>query len=78
MPGGALTANTMMMRDTNTLHHYPDVIKEMSEVARLGGFGSSVTPVSQFYFQQAYLNVTQGKWKVILDTGAPKANRKAD
>jgi pyruvate carboxylase subunit B len=65
MPGGALTANTMMMRDTNTLHFYPEVIKEMAEVVRLGGFGSSVTPVSQFYFQQAYLNVTQGKWKVI-------------
>lgn len=65
MPGGALTANTMMMRDTNTLHYYPEVIKEMAEVIRLGGFGSSVTPVSQFYFQQAYLNVTQGKWKVI-------------
>ncbi|MEJ2057432.1 MAG: biotin attachment protein, partial [Desulfofustis sp.] len=60
-----VTANTMMMRDTNTLHHYPAVIKEMADVIRLGGFGSSVTPVSQFYFQQAYLNVTQGKWKVI-------------
>ena len=65
MPGGALTANTKMMRDTNTLHHYPAVIKEMIDVVRLGGFGTSVTPVSQFYFQQAYLNVTQGKWKVI-------------
>ncbi len=65
MPGGALTANTMMMRDTGTLHLYADVIKEMSEVVRLGGFGTSVTPVSQFYFQQAYLNVTQGKWKKI-------------
>lgn len=65
MPGGALTANTMMMRDTGTLHLYPEVIKEMAEVIRLGGFGSSVTPVSQFYFQQAYLNVTQGKWKKI-------------
>lgn len=65
MPGGALTANTMMMRDTNTLHLYPAVIKEMAEVIRLGGFGSSVTPVSQFYFQQAYMNVTQGPWKVI-------------
>lgn len=65
MPGGALTANTMMMRDTGTLHLYPDVIKEMAEVVKLGGFGSSVTPVSQFYFQQAYLNVTQGKWKKI-------------
>jgi len=65
MPGGALTANTMMMRDTKTLHLYSKVIKEMTEVVRLGGFGSSVTPVSQFYFQQAYLNVTMGKWKKI-------------
>lgn len=65
MPGGALTANTMMMRDTGTLHLYPQVIKEMSEVVRRGGFGTSVTPVSQFYFQQAYLNVTQGRWKKI-------------
>ncbi|MDY0220397.1 MAG: biotin/lipoyl-containing protein [Desulfobacterium sp.] len=65
MPGGALTANTMMMRDTGTLHLYPDVIKEMSEAVARGGFGTSVTPVSQFYFQQAYLNVTQGKWKKI-------------
>ena len=65
MPGGALTANTMMMRDTGTLHLYPQVIKAMSEVVAKGGFGSSVTPVSQFYFQQAYLNVTQGKWKKI-------------
>ena len=65
MPGGALTANTMMMRDTGTLHLYPEVIKAMSEVVKLGGFGTSVTPVSQFYFQQAYLNVTQGKWKKI-------------
>jgi pyruvate carboxylase subunit B len=65
MPGGALTANTMMMRDTGTLHLYPEVIKAMSEVVARGGFGTSVTPVSQFYFQQAYLNVTQGKWKKI-------------
>ena len=65
MPGGALTANTMMMRDTNTLHLYTEVIKEMADVIRKGGYGSSVTPVSQFYFQQAYANVTQGKWKSI-------------
>ncbi len=65
MPGGALTANTMMMRDVGTLHLYPQVIKEMSDVVRLGGFATSVTPVSQFYFQQAYANVTQGKWKKI-------------
>jgi pyruvate carboxylase subunit B len=67
MPGGALTANTMMMRDTGTLHLYPKVIQAMSECIAKGGFGTSVTPVSQFYFQQAYANVTQGKWKKITD-----------
>ena len=67
MPGGALTANTMMMRDTGTLHLYPKVIDAMSECVAKGGFGTSVTPVSQFYFQQAYANVTQGPWKKITD-----------
>lgn len=67
MPGGALTANTMMMRDTGTLHLYPQVIKEMSEVVRRGGFATSVTPVSQFYFQQAYANTTLGRWKKITE-----------
>jgi len=67
MPGGALTANTMMMRDSGTLHLYPDVIREMGEVVQRGGFATSVTPVSQFYFQQAFANVTQGKWKKITD-----------
>jgi len=36
-------------------------------VVALGGRGSSVTPVSQFYFQQAYMNVVMGKWKKIVD-----------
>lgn len=67
MPGGALTANTMMMRDTNTLHLYPKVIEAMGECVARGGFGTSVTPVSQFYFQQAFANVTLGPWKKITD-----------
>lgn len=67
MPGGALTANTMMMRDTGTLDLYPQVIEAMSEVVRKGGFGTSVTPMSQFYFQQAFANVTQGPWKKITE-----------
>ena len=67
MPGGALTTNTQMMRDNNLLDRYPDVIKAMSEVVRRGGFGTSVTPVSQFYFQQAFNNVIFGPWKRIAD-----------
>ncbi|MCK5348183.1 MAG: biotin attachment protein, partial [Desulfobacula sp.] len=67
MPGGALTANTQMMRDNNILDRYTEVIKAMREVVEKGGYGTSVTPVSQFYFQQAYANVTQGPWKKITD-----------
>lgn len=67
MPGGALTANTQMMRDNNILDKFPDVIKAMREVVEKGGFGTSVTPVSQFYFQQAFNNVMFGKWQKIAD-----------
>jgi pyruvate carboxylase subunit B len=67
MPGGALTANTQMMRDNQMLERYPEVIMAMSEVVRRGGFGTSVTPVSQFYFQQAFNNVIFGPWKRIAD-----------
>lgn len=67
MPGGALTANTQMMRDNNVLDKFPDTIKAMSEVVKKGGFGTSVTPVSQFYFQQAFNNVMFGEWKKIAE-----------
>ena len=68
MPGGALTANTQMMRDNNCMHLFPKVIKEMENVVARGGYGTSVTPVSQFYFQQAFANVTQGSWKKVTDS----------
>ena len=67
MPGGALTANTQMMRDNNILDKFPAVIKAMREVVEKGGYGTSVTPVSQFYFQQAFNNVMFGDWKKIAD-----------
>ena len=65
MPGGALTANTQMMRDNGTLDKFPEVLKAMTEVVEKGGYGTSVTPVSQFYWQQAYANVVFGPWKQI-------------
>jgi pyruvate carboxylase subunit B len=67
MPGGALTANTQMMRDNNILDKFPDVIDAMGEVVEKGGYGTSVTPVSQFYWQQAFSNVMFGKWEKIAD-----------
>jgi len=65
MPGGALTANTQMMRDSGNLDKFDEVIVAMKEVVERGGYGTSVTPVSQFYWQQAYANVMFGKWKQI-------------
>lgn len=67
MPGGALTANTQMLRDNGIMDRYPAIIKAMSEVVEKGGYGTSVTPVSQFYFQQAFNNVMMGPWKKIAE-----------
>ena len=67
MPGGALTANTQMLRDNGIMDKYPEIIAAMGEVVRKGGFGTSVTPVSQFYFQQAFNNVMFGAWEKAAD-----------
>ena len=67
MPGGALTANTQMLRDNGIMDKYPDMIKAMGDVVARGGFGTSVTPVSQFYFQQAFNNVMFGAWERIAE-----------
>ena len=67
MPGGALTANTQMLRDNGIMDKYPEIIMAMGDVVRKGGFGTSVTPVSQFYFQQAFNNVMFGPWKKIAE-----------
>ena len=67
MPGGALTANTQMLRDNNLMDKYPQMIAAMGEAVKKGGFGTSVTPVSQFYFQQAFNNVMFGPWQRIAE-----------
>jgi len=67
MPGGALTANTQMMRDNNIMDRYEECIHAMGEVVRRGGFATSVTPVSQFYFQQAFNNVMFGPWEKFAE-----------
>lgn len=67
MPGGALTANTQMLRDNGIMEKYPQIIRAMGDVVAKGGFGTSVTPVSQFYFQQAFNNVVFGPWERISE-----------
>ncbi|MDY5931356.1 MAG: biotin/lipoyl-containing protein, partial [Candidatus Ornithospirochaeta sp.] len=67
LPGGALTANTQMLRDNNLMDKYPAIVEAMGETVAKGGFGTSVTPVSQFYFQQAFNNVMFGPWKKFAE-----------
>lgn len=67
LPGGALTANTQMLRDNKLMDKYGEITKAMGEVVERGGFGTSVTPVSQFYFQQAFNNVMFGPWKKMAE-----------
>ena len=67
LPGGALTANTQMMRDNGVMNRFPEVVAAMKEVVEKGGFATSVTPVSQFYFQQAFNNVMFGNWNKIAE-----------
>ena len=67
MPGGALTSNTQMLREMKMFHKYPKILAKMGECVRRGGFGTSVTPVSQFYFQQAFNNCIYGDWKRITE-----------
>ena len=67
LPGGALTANTQMMRDNGTMDKFPEVVAAMKEVVEKGGFATSVTPVSQFYFQQAYSNEMVGNWTKMTE-----------
>ena len=43
------------------LDKFPKVIANMKEVVERGGFATSVTPVSQFYAQQSFLNAISEK-----------------
>ncbi len=67
LPGGALTANTQMLRDNGLMDKFHEITMAMGDVIMKGGYGTSVTPVSQFYFQQAFNNVMSGPYKKIAD-----------
>jgi pyruvate carboxylase subunit B len=65
MPGGALAANANLLRDQGLSERYGDIIHAIAEVFAKGGGGAPVTPVSQYYVQQAYENVAYGPWARI-------------
>ena len=64
LPGGATATTVNQLKDMGMLDKFPALIKSMKEIVERGGFATSVTPVSQFYAQQAFLNATQGAWQV--------------
>lgn len=65
MSGRALSANTRMMRAWGSEEKCLEVLQGMGEVIQFAGYATSATPVSQFYFQQAYDNVEYGPWERI-------------
>ncbi len=66
LPGGATTTTINQLKDMGMLDKFPALIKNMKEVVSRGGFATSVTPVSQFYAQQSFLNAISAKpWDQI-------------
>ena len=63
LPGGATATTVDQLKDMGMVDKFPKVIANMKEVVERAGFGTSVTPVSQFYAQQSFLNaVTEKPW----------------
>ncbi len=63
LPGGATATTVNQLKDMGMLDKFPKVIENMKEVVEKGGFATSVTPVSQFYAQQSFLNaITEKPW----------------
>jgi len=66
LPGGATTTTINQLKDMGMLDKFPALIKNMKEVVSRGGFATSVTPVSQFYAQQSFLNaISEKPWDQI-------------
>ena len=64
LPGGATATTVNQLKDMGMLDKFPKLITNMKEVVERGGFATSVTPVSQFYAQQSFLNaITPEPWQ---------------
>ena len=61
LPGGATATTVNQLKDLGMLDKFPKLIANMKEVVERGGFATSVTPVSQFYAQQSFLNAISEK-----------------
>ena len=66
MPGNEFNAHLQMIRNNGNPKIFDNVIKVMREVIERGGYGTSVAPLSQYYWEQAYTNVQYGPWQQIV------------
>ena len=66
LPGGATATTVNQLKDMGMLDKFPKLIEKMKEVVERGGFATSVTPVSQFYAQQSFLNaISENPWEQV-------------
>jgi len=66
LPGGATATTVNQLKDMGMLDKFPKLIANMKEVVSRGGFATSVTPVSQFYAQQSFLNaISENPWEQV-------------
>ena len=64
LPGGATATTVNQLKDMGMLDKFPKLIANMKEVVERGGYATSVTPVSQFYAQQSFLNaISEHPWE---------------
>lgn len=64
LPGGATATTVNQLKDMGMLDKFPKLIENMKEVVERGGYATSVTPVSQFYAQQSFLNaISEHPWE---------------
>ena len=66
LPGGATATTVNQLKDMGMLDKFPKLIENMKEVVERGGFATSVTPISQFYAQQSFLNaISEHPWEQV-------------
>ena len=65
MPTNALNLHAKQLLDSGNIDMFESIISEISEVMDKGGYATSIMPISQYYWQQAYANVKFGRWKKI-------------
>jgi len=65
LPANELLLNAENMRRDGNFHLFNKVTSKINDVIEKGGFASIATPISSFFWKQAYANTVFGDWKKI-------------